>query len=618
MELSGLGDINVDPLFFNTAKNNFHLQTGSPCLGKGISITGITTDLDGNVRSNPPSIGAYEKGFTVLPPVATVQSVTINTNTAKSIALIASDPNTPALPLTYSIGLSPTHGTLSGLNAATGAVTYTPATGFVGADNFSFKVNNGYYDSATVVVSITVGGKPTATAQSVTTAYNTAKSFTLTGSDSNIPPQPLTYSIVTGPSRGALSALNGATGAVTYTPFGNYIGADSFTFKVNNGSDSAPATVSITVAGTPTANAQSVAINKNTAKSITLTGSDPNTPPQPLTYSVVTSPTHGTLSGAAPNLTYTPATGYVGADSFTFKVNNGSYDSAPATVSITVNANTHVLWTNTDGTASLWNYNTTGGTFTQNTYGPYAGWTAIAIADGGTDGLTRVLWDNTNGTASIWSLDTTTGAFTQFTFGPYAGWAATALSVGPDNTTHVLWLNANGTASLWNYSATGGTFTQNTYGPYSGWTAAGLADGPDGKVRLLWDNADGTMSLWSLDNVAAAFGQFSFGPYANWTAKAISVAPDNTTHVLWANTNGTVSLWNYSATGGTFTQNTYGPYTNWAAKVIADGSDGKTRVLWDNTDGTASIWSLDNATGAFTQNSFGPYAGWTATAISAP
>ena len=45
-------------------------------------------------------------------------------------------------------------------------------------------------------------------------------------------------------------------------------------------------------------------------------------------------PAHGTLSGTAPNVTYTPATNYAGSDSFTFKANDGTADSAPATVSI--------------------------------------------------------------------------------------------------------------------------------------------------------------------------------------------------------------------------------------------------------------------------------------------
>lgn len=83
----------------------------------------------------------------------------------------------------------------------------------------------------------------------------------------------------------------------------------------------------------PVANAQSVTVAYNTATAITLTASGSGT----LTYTVVSAPSHGTLSGTAPNLTYTPTSGYSGADSFTFKANNGT-DSNVATVSITVSA----------------------------------------------------------------------------------------------------------------------------------------------------------------------------------------------------------------------------------------------------------------------------------------
>jgi hypothetical protein len=55
-----------------------------------------------------------------------------------------------------------------------------------------------------------------------------------------------------------------------------------------------------------------------------------------LTFAVVAAPSHGTLSGTAPNLTYTPAIGYVGADSFTFKANDGKADSNVATISISI------------------------------------------------------------------------------------------------------------------------------------------------------------------------------------------------------------------------------------------------------------------------------------------
>ena len=86
----------------------------------------------------------------------------------------------------------------------------------------------------------------------------------------------------------------------------------------------------------PVANAQSVVTAEDTAKAITLTATD--TDGDTLSYSVVTGPSHGILTGSAPALTYTPAANYNGPDSFTFKANDGTVDSNIATVSITVTA----------------------------------------------------------------------------------------------------------------------------------------------------------------------------------------------------------------------------------------------------------------------------------------
>ncbi len=54
-----------------------------------------------------------------------------------------------------------------------------------------------------------------------------------------------------------------------------------------------------------------------------------------MTYNIETAPTNGTLSGTAQNIIYTPAVGSAGADFFTFRANDGSSNSAAATVSIT-------------------------------------------------------------------------------------------------------------------------------------------------------------------------------------------------------------------------------------------------------------------------------------------
>jgi 5-hydroxyisourate hydrolase-like protein (transthyretin family) len=85
----------------------------------------------------------------------------------------------------------------------------------------------------------------------------------------------------------------------------------------------------------PVANGQSVTTELNTSKAITLTATDADS--DPLTYNIVDSPTHGSLEGTPPAVTYTPASGYSGSDNFTFVANDGQADSNIATVSITVN-----------------------------------------------------------------------------------------------------------------------------------------------------------------------------------------------------------------------------------------------------------------------------------------
>ena len=180
---------------------------------------------------------------------------------------------------------------------------------------------------------------PVANDQNVSTVQDTPVGVTLTATDPNN--DTLTYSVVAGPVHGTLS---GTAPNLTYTPAAGYTGADSFTFKANDGTlDSNTATVGIDVTPTvppenrpPVAQSQSVSTPMDTAVPITLAGSDPDG--DPLSYAIAIGPSYGTLSGTAPNVTYTPAAGYTGPDAFTFVVNDGKVDSAAATVAINVTA----------------------------------------------------------------------------------------------------------------------------------------------------------------------------------------------------------------------------------------------------------------------------------------
>jgi len=82
---------------------------------------------------------------------------------------------------------------------------------------------------------------------------------------------------------------------------------------------------------TPTARTQSIELNEGTSREILLEGTGKN-----LIFTIITQPQHGHLDGLAPNLFYTPNINYTGEESFQFSVNDGSIESAPAIINITI------------------------------------------------------------------------------------------------------------------------------------------------------------------------------------------------------------------------------------------------------------------------------------------
>ncbi|MBI2947183.1 MAG: cadherin-like domain-containing protein [Verrucomicrobia bacterium] len=96
-------------------------------------------------------------------------------------------------------------------------------------------------------------------------------------------------------------------------------------------------TLTVTANVAPVAQPQSVTTDEDTPKAITLTGTDAEG--VALTFVILQGPQHGFLSGAPPTVTYTPNLNFNGsaADTLSFKVNDGLQDSAPGTVTITIN-----------------------------------------------------------------------------------------------------------------------------------------------------------------------------------------------------------------------------------------------------------------------------------------
>ncbi len=95
-----------------------------------------------------------------------------------------------------------------------------------------------------------------------------------------------------------------------------------------------PSVLEVTGGNCPVANPLCITTCMDTNKSIKLSARDDEG--DPVTYNVVNQPSHGSLTGSAPDLTYIPHENYYGQDSFTFKANDGHCDSNIATVSITI------------------------------------------------------------------------------------------------------------------------------------------------------------------------------------------------------------------------------------------------------------------------------------------
>ena len=266
-------------------------------------------------------------------PTAVDQTLSIDEDTAFSITLSGSDSDGDTL--TYNITNDPSIGSITGTG---NNLTYTPNANANGSDTFSFTVSDGIATSSPADVFITINSvndAPLANAKSTSTNEDTAIAINLTGSD--VDGDTLTFNVRTQPGNGSLS---GTAPNLIYTPDANFSGSDSFTFYTSDSEQSSSdATVQIQVNAVndaPQANGQTLSTDEDTPLPITLSGNDAEG--DSLTYNVSTQPTNGSLSGTAPNLTYTPDADFSGSDSFTFIANDGTTDSSPATVNITVNA----------------------------------------------------------------------------------------------------------------------------------------------------------------------------------------------------------------------------------------------------------------------------------------
>ncbi|MBN9523566.1 tandem-95 repeat protein, partial [bacterium] len=196
-----------------------------------------------------------------------------------------------------------------------------------------------------------LGSVPAAAPDTPSTNEGQPVSIPVLANDTGLGDGPFTVTVESAPAFGTVQVF-GTT--VVYTPYAGVTpdgGTDSFTYRVEDANgESSVGTVTVTVRpvnAPPVAFTQSVVgpANGSLVLALWADDGDPETA-QGLTFTILTAPRHGALTGFDPatgQVTYTPFPGYDGPDSFTFAVTDDATAGGPpltspaATVFIQVN-----------------------------------------------------------------------------------------------------------------------------------------------------------------------------------------------------------------------------------------------------------------------------------------
>ena len=341
---------------FNTAAAPINLTANIAGVSTSIAIVSNTNGVataSGNSVTFVPTTGFSGTGsFTyraIGPGGSSVASGPVNITVLPAIPVVSALPGPFSTPFNTPINIDLTGrvtGTFTSIattavvngttSVAGNVVTFTPTNGFSGTGSFQFTATNaGGTSLPSASMNITVlPPPPVVAARSVLVTFQLPLPIDLTAQITGVS----TSIAVTTPAVNGTTSVSG--NIVTYTPYALFTGADSFSYQATGpGGLSGIAVVSISVVAPapPTATSPPpVTTSFNTQVAINMTAQLGGVF---INLAVVTPPTNGTIVSVVGNIiTYRPNTGYVGADSFTYRAlgPGGTQSTPPANVSITV------------------------------------------------------------------------------------------------------------------------------------------------------------------------------------------------------------------------------------------------------------------------------------------
>lgn len=284
---------------------------------------------------------------TILPnglPVAQDDSVTTPEDTPVTVDVLANDSDPDGQPLTlYGAYDSGSGSGLVEINPDS-TITYTPyPNSFGGIEQVTYEVSDGIDTAtATLFIEVTpVPDPPIAVDDAAATSEDTPVVFSVLENDTTVEGQLMEITAITPAANGTAAIL---FNEISYAPNPDFFGTDTFTYTVtDNVGLSAVATVTVTVSSVPDfplAFSDTATTNEDTAVTIAVAANDYDPDGQPVIVEAVFQPAHGTtVLNPDGTVTYTPAAGFNGTDSFNYTLRDFEQPLWGSTTTVTVTVN---------------------------------------------------------------------------------------------------------------------------------------------------------------------------------------------------------------------------------------------------------------------------------------
>ena len=290
-------------------------------------------DPDGDNNPSDPTVTPLTVN---MPPIGSPDSASTQMGVAVAIPVLVNDSDPESQMITIKSVTQGMNGTVT--FQPDGTVIYTPHPNHIGTDTFTYTICDIFDACDTVVVTVTTDDDtPSAVTDAAGTEPDTPVILNVLANDTDPNGDVLMVTETDQPPNG-LVVIN-PDGTVTYTPNPGFIGVDTFTYTICDEDDNCDtATVTVDVSDErPQAMDDSATGPSNTPIIMTVAGNDTDPNNDPLTVNSVTQPANGTVVlNPDGTVTYTPDTGYIGTDIFTYEIcdPDGNCDTAVVTVTL--------------------------------------------------------------------------------------------------------------------------------------------------------------------------------------------------------------------------------------------------------------------------------------------